>query len=95
MNKNSQSAIQIRGAVTEQILQEQSKKHLTNTKYAQMLMISCRFLNDLSSGRKDCGMLTLLFFLTFCCDDANAWIEDFRPVILKALVEDEEWYVWD
>lgn len=92
MKADSPTAVKIRRAVTDGMIQNRRNKQLSMTKYADMLMMSYRSYSYIEHGINDCGMLTLLFFLIFCCDDIINWAAEVRAIVIPILETDDEWF---
>ena len=90
MRPNSTCAIRIRRAITNRIVEYRREQQLSKTKYSQMLMMSYRSYWNLENASAECGMLTLLFYLSFCVEDAGSEIACIRPMIIQALEDDED-----
>lgn len=71
--------------MAKQLAQVRFKNKLTQDKFAEMLMINPRSYSNLENGKSCCCALTLMFFLVFCCDDVQGFIDKLRPIILKAI----------
>ena len=79
-------------------IQEHISKHLakvrfeekmTQDKFAELLMVNPRSYSNLEKGKSCCCTLTFIMFLVFCCKDVEAFTNELRTIITKAITDPE------
>jgi len=58
---------------------------MTQAQFAEILLIDPRSYAAIEKGEHGCCALTLMLFLVFCCEDAQSFVDGFRPQIIEIL----------
>ncbi|MCM1544917.1 MAG: helix-turn-helix domain-containing protein [Ruminococcus sp.] len=71
----------------ETVVLKRSQLHFTQAKMAELLEMSERSYSDLENGLFCCSAVTLMLYLTYCCDDVQRFVDEMKRKIERA-VED-------